>query len=366
MGQTAYQENQIRIRPMESRDYPSAEALWNACVQAGEVLYYPLTESIFQETFLRHEGCEPGNLLVAEIGDSVAGLIHGVAPGTFRLSQPGKAYLTCVMTSPAFRGRGVGSALLRELKARMRAAGAHTLYISSLNPVHLSWRIPGTPGHDHNNMPGLDTGCAGWDFFLRQGFRELAREAAFYRSLASWRLPPEIPLMRERLEEEGIRTGCWQPGWGEEYDAMCDRVGSDYWRDVLRTEIAAWKTGEPNADERFWPDGRRPAGPRPLLTAVCRGLIIGFTGPVDLQKSGRGWFTGICTDPLFEKRGIATVLFNLLMQAFAEEGAAFTTLFTGLNSHARKVYERAGLRPVREFALMALPLGEEDGGGQKE
>ena len=139
---------------------------------------------------------------------------------------------------------------------------------------------------------------------------------------------------------------------------MCDRVGSEYWRDALRTEIAAWKKNEPNQDPRFWPDGIRPAGPRTLLTAVHEGQIVGFTGPVDRQRSGRGWFTGICADPHFERKGIATVLFNLLMQAFIREGAAFTTLFTGADSHARKIYRRAGLRSVREFALMALDLTE--------
>ena len=39
---------------------------------------------------------------------------------------------------------------------------------------------------------------------------------------------------------------------------MCDRVGSDYWRDVLRTEIAAWEqevaqqpAPEPTPEERI-------------------------------------------------------------------------------------------------------------------
>ena len=85
---------------------------------------------------------------------------------------------------------------------------------------------------------------------------------------------------------------------------------------------------------------------------------MGFTGPVDKQKSGRGWFTGICTDPLFERRGIATVLFNLLMQAFVEEGAAFSTLFTGTDNHAQKIYRAAGMRTVRQFSIMTMGLNQ--------
>ena len=346
----------MEIRIMQPKDLPRVESIWNAAVNAGEVLYYPLTDAYFQQKFLQSPGCEKENLLVAERDGAVIGFLHGVAPETFPLAKPGCAYLTCLITSPECRGHGAGKALLNAFKAQMRARGAHTLYISSLNPVNLDWRIPGTPGHDHNNMPGLDTGCAGFGFFPAQGFSEKYREVSLYQDLSGYQMPPEVPELQKKLAREGIFTGVYQPEWNCEFDGMCDRVGSEYWRDVLKTEIAAWRAQTPNPDSRFWPDGRQPASPRPLLTAVHEGRIVGFTGPVDLQQSGRGWFTGICTDPLYERRGIATVLFNLLMQAFVQEGARFTTLFTGADSHAQKVYRRAGLRPVREFALMALAL----------
>ena len=50
------------------------------------------------------------------------------------------------------------------------------------------------------------------------------------------------------------------------------------------------------------------------------------------------------------------MLFNLLMQAFAEEGAQFSTLFTGTENRAQRIYLRAGMRPVRQFTLMSLSL----------
>ena len=86
--------------------------------------------------------------------------------------------------------------------------------------------------------------------------------------------------------------------------------------------------------------------------------IIGFTGPVDLQRSGRGWFTGICTDPDWGGRGIATVLFNLLMKEFVAEGAAFCSLFTGAQNHAQKIYQRAGLRVTSRWAVLSQSLGQ--------
>jgi ribosomal protein S18 acetylase RimI-like enzyme len=103
-------------------------------------------------------------------------------------------------------------------------------------------------------------------------------------------------------------------------------------------------------------DETHAENPRPILVATCDRHIVGFTGPVDKQKSGRGWFTGICTDPKFERRGIATVLFNLLMQEFIAEGATFSTLFTGNDNHAQRVYLRAGFRIARRFVIMERAL----------
>ena len=176
--------------------------------------------------------------------------------------------------------------------------------------------------------------------------------------LRDYRWDPKLDAVMEKLTAEGIYVGRWQMGMGEKYDGMCDRVGSEYWRNVLRQELLAWHTGQPNADPECWPDGVQPAGPRPLLVAMKDEQIIGFTGPVDLQRSGRGWFTGICTDPEWGGRGIATVLFNLLMKEFVAEGAAFCSLFTGAQNHAQKIYQRAGLRVTSHWAVLSQSLGQ--------
>ena len=86
------------------------------------------------------------------------------------------------------------------------------------------------------------------------------------------------------------------------------------------------------------------------------GHIVAYTGPVDLQKSGRGWFTGICCDPNYGGRGIASILFNQLMREFVAEGAKFSTLFTGETNFAQKIYSRAGFRIVARFDGLTKPL----------
>ena len=342
----------IQIRPASPVDLSALVRIWNACADSGEVLYLPMTESGFRKTFLEGAGRDPGCLLTAESDGAVCGFIHGVPPLSFPLARPGEAFVTVLMVDPAHRGQGVGTALFHSLSGLLSGLGAQTIRISNWNPVDLGWRIPGTPGHDHNNAPGLDLDCAGAGFFIRLGFTVRVTEIAMYLNLSDYTPLPDLEARRAKLRSEGIDTGVYHPEWDCDYDTLCDHVNSDYWRDVLSTEIAAWKAEKPNPDPRFHPDGLPPAGPRPLITATTNGRIVGFTGPVDLQRSGRGWFTGICTDPDFERRGIATILFHLLMQAFIEEGAAFSTLFTGETNHAQKIYLGAGFRIVRRFGLM--------------
>lgn len=339
-----------RILPLREADIPSALAMLAESCRRVEVLYRPVTEQEFRARFLG-----AGRLcLGAYDGERLVGWIHGA----WRENPQEPVYLTLVIVAPECRGQGVGAALVEALKEEARRLGRWRVVVSGGGPVPLTWLIPGTPGHDHNNAPGADEDGPGYRFLLGQGFLETAHEIAMYMPLgADWQ-DSALDERIAKLAEQGIRVGRWEPGLGGDYEGMCDRVGSDYWRHVLREELAAWRENRPNADPELWPDGRRPRGPRPLLTATREGKIIGFTGPVDLQESGRGWFTGICTDPEWSGRGIASALFGLLMREFVAEGAAFTSLFTGRDNPAQRIYHRAGLSVRARFCVLSCPLSE--------
>ena len=345
------------IREAENRDREGIIRLWNQCVDAGEVLYFPMDDAYFDRKFRTGPGSDAGGFFVAEDASGrLSGVIHGTYPHEYPGAKPGWSYLTFELVAPECRGTGLGLALLQTLVGRMRMSGADVLAVSSLNPVNLDWHIPGTPGHDHNNMPGLDEECAGAAFFHRF-FEGTYREIAMYRSLdRTVRVPAEVEALRGRLRQEGIETGLYSGEPLYDYETLCRNVGSTYWQHVLKTEIKAHLTGQPNEDPALWPDGRRPDGPRPILAAVADNRLVAFTGPIDRQASGRGWFTGICTDPSYEHRGIATVLFSMLMEEFGRRGAAFSTLFTGEDNRAQRIYARAGMRIVRHFTLMKMNL----------
>jgi len=325
---------------MKSEDISGVVALWNRCAEAGEVAYAPLSEARFREKFLDNPNYSAAYSMVAEEEGRVVGFINGIAKSVFLPKEthentPG--FITCFFVDGAHRGRGVGSALLEALLAAFKRDGKTRAACSGSNPINLDWIVPGTPGHDHNNAPGMDESCMGHEFLKKHGFTDRHREVAMYLNLADYAVSADFDEKRQKLAGEGIDTGLYDISLRYDFDRMCDRVGSEYWRNVLREETAK-------------------ENPRPILAATHDRHIVGFTGPVDRQTSGRGWFTGICTDPEYERRGIATVLFNLLMQAFIEKGAAFSTLFTGDDNHAQRIYLKTGFRVVRRFMVMDRDL----------
>ena len=349
------------IRQMGKNDIDAVVALWNEAVEAKEVVYYPLTPEYFHKKFELDPNYDPRFSLVDEEDGNIVGFINGIAKKVFLNNETNEntpGFLTCVFVKKEWCRKGIGKALVQALEDAFRSIGKKQISCDGSNPVNLDWIIPGTPGHDHNNAPGMDEDCAGFPFLKALGFADADREIAMYLDLKEYQPWPEFDERRKALAARGIEIGRYDTDLDYDYDGMCDRVGSEYWRSVLKSEIACHKRGVPNTDIRFIPNGKVPAGPRPILVAVSHPdrAIVAQTGPIDKQDSGRGWFTGICTDPLFERQGIASVLFNLLMQEFIAEGAKFSTIFTGDTNHAQKIYKRCGFRVVRRFTVMQKAL----------
>ncbi len=343
------------IRHFDRRDLPSVIDIWNEAALSGEVLYRPIDADYYHKKFELDPNYDPRFVFVAVEENEVIGFIHGISKkvmlkGESNTSSPG--YLTCIFVRRDKRNRGIGTRLLSRLQDEFKSIGKTKFECGGGNPINIDWILPGTPGHDHNNAPGVDLECMGYPFLLSNGFVDIAREVAMYLDLSKYKPWEKLDDKRAELLEQGIYTGHYGAGLNYDYDIMCDNVGSDYWRASIGTEINCWKNNVSNTDNRFIPNGKIPKGPRTILAATHEEKIIAFTGPVDKQESGRGWFTGICTDPNYECRGIASVLFNLLMQEFIAEGAKFSSLFTGESNHAQKIYARAGFVPVRKWVVM--------------
>ena len=200
----------MKIRRMETGDLPEVIRLWNESVRAGEVVCFPMTEKAFQTKFEKDPNYNPELFLVAETEMGVVGFISGTAKKIFlehETNENSPGYITCFFVRRECRGRGIGKALTEALCSRFREIGKIRASVSNDNPVNLDWYIPGTPGHDHNNMPGMDTEAPGYGFLRAMGFEEKDRETAMYLNLRDY-IPWEgLERKREELLAAGIFTG---------------------------------------------------------------------------------------------------------------------------------------------------------------
>ena len=92
--------------------------------------------------------------------------------------------------------------------------------------------------------------------------------------------------------------------------------------------------------------------PYPFLVVSNKGKVVGWTGAMWNEESGRAHFDGIAILDSVRGRGLGKALFSLLAYYSKNNGAKFMTFYTGLTNHARYIYMKAGFKIAQTFAIM--------------
>lgn len=255
-------------------------------------------------------------------------------------------YLTFILTAKEKRRQGIGTRLLQALMEEMRkkvlslsvATEAPKLQISFFNPCALTWIVPGTPGHDHPNAPGVDVSSGAYLFFKNRNFLPVVCQNSFYLPLARYEQPSGIAQKRSGLLEQGIEICRYRPNQHTGLSSLTENLGNPVWKEELLANEALKEKG------------------RPLAAAIYENKIIGFAGPLRVQESGRGYFAGIGVHSDYRGFGLGNVLFHTLCASLKEMGAGYMTLFTGENNPAGQIYLKAGFGIVKSWADMEIGL----------
>ena len=306
--------------------------LFETSIAKGELLQESLTEEAFTEkVFLNQEK-------LSCIGLASPGG-EGFAFGCTDFAQK-KNFITLVMVKEEERKKGIGTALLNALEERLlkeQETGGEVwnskCEISFFNPCTFSWKIPGKQAN-HPNMPGVDMASGTSTFFEKAGYHVFAVQNSYYLSLNDYESSEIIAKKKQELEKEGIVFVSYDYKSQTGMKEMLTSFQNPLWeREIL---------SEPGKEE----------GGRNILVPVKEGRVCGFTGPLDVEQSGRGYFAGIAVDESVRGKGVAKVLFCELCTGLKNEGASFMTLFTGEQNPARKIYEAAGFQIVKSWADM--------------
>lgn len=302
--------------------------LYNKCVKSGEVLHQELSlEEWNHKIFAKEQGIR--KYTVADEDG------HGFASGCID-DRSGKCFLTFIAVEKAERRKGLGRVLLEAVEKKLweEKGQQQAIEISFFNPVVFTWEIPGKDGAAHPNTPGVDVASGAYLFLKNCGYREFALQNSYYLPLSKYKYPADMEKCKENLKEKGFTFTVYDKNEHSGMEEMLKALDNPDWeRSIL---------GEPALSQ----------GGRPILVPLCGQQVCGFTGPLAVEESGRGFFAGIAVDEKVRGNGLAKTLFCALCSQLKEMGAEYMTLFTGENNPARNIYEAAGFCVVRSWSDM--------------
>ena len=322
----------MQIRHYTPTDAPAVLRLWNtAGVCAG---YAPQDENSLHALLLGHPDFSPAHTFILQEADQIYGFINGCT-GAHLAQGAVRGYISCLLLQPPLDTDEAARALLDALEASFRQAGKSVSAVTFFNPIRVPWIIPGTPGHQHNNMPGIPRDLPLYHRMLQCGYREAATEMAMYLDLSAYAYPPELAAREQAMAQAGYTVARYQPGLHEGLDDMLSALGNAMWSSEIPAAASAGQY---------------------LLVGLKGNTVAGFTGPVYPEPTGRGYFAGLGVAPQYEGHGLGTLLFNQLCLAERACGAQYMSLFTGVNNPAQRIYKATGFTPRRYFAVMIKEL----------
>ncbi|MGE5654305.1 MAG: GNAT family N-acetyltransferase, partial [Bacillota bacterium] len=279
------------IKQMGPELVTTVHELWNRAAESRDIIHKPLSAEKFVEKLVAAEADELKYNLVYERDGRVVGFGNA-----YHKLGSDLGYVTYVLVVPELRRQGIGSEILTALEAKLKEyQSIKRINLNFFNPINLEWLIPNTPNHDHPNAPGVDVESPALPFFAKHGYKETARQYSYYRLLEGFQFQPKIRERQEAMQQDDITVTYYDPAKHFGFDELFTNLANEDWRQKIMDNINCPK-------------------PYPVLVVEQRGRIGGFTGPLYVQESGRGYFAGIGIHSDFRLHGAGSVLFSCLCQ----------------------------------------------------
>ena len=245
----------MQIRHYIPSDAPAVLQLWDtAGVRAG---YAPQDEAGLRALLLAHSDFSAAHTFVLDVDGQAQGFINGCI-GAHLAQGAVRGYVSCLLLSEALDTDENARVLLTALEDSFRQAGKSVSAVTFFNPIRLPWIIPGTPGHQHNNMPGIPRDLPLYQRMLQYGYREAATEMAMYLDLSAYAYPPAMAEKERAMAQEGYTVARYQPGLHEGLDDMLSALGNSMWSSEIPAAASAGQY---------------------LLVGLKGHTVVGFTGP---------------------------------------------------------------------------------------
>ncbi|HRT68608.1 MAG TPA: GNAT family N-acetyltransferase [Bacilli bacterium] len=310
--------------------------LWNESVVPYSI-FAEFTDESFAEKFLNNPFYDnDGSCVVVDKGKIIA---FGNATYNNNGLEPEKTpgYITCVVVDKNYWRQGIGSKVLLHLESFLKSKKKTFIRTFFANPINLKWYVPGYHKHEHAGAPAVEINSPFYFLLMANGYNINGQQDAYHINLTNFQMPQKVLDKIAENEKEGYTITIYDEKKHHGFDELFDALGSEGWRQAINNNLAREK-------------------PLPILIVQKEGEILGFTGPINNEPSGRAYLAGVAIHPKAQARGLGKTMFCMLCQKSKENGSTFMTLFTGSDNKARNIYLYAGLRVVCSFAIMRKEL----------
>jgi ribosomal protein S18 acetylase RimI-like enzyme len=225
--------------------------------------------------------------------------------------------------------------LLNSLVAHLRTMNINTIWVHFFNPVSLSW-YP-IKGIIHPCYQGEIKDSPMHLLYTNFGFKVHSIQDTFYMNLTSYQKDRLIQEIIEEHKLKGISYEIYNKNSHTGLIHFLDQINAPHWKNTLL-------------------ENECRKNPLPLLVALDKNVVIGFAGPLMVEKSGRGYFAGIGILEAYRNHKIGKILFLELVSRLKEMNASYMTLFTGRENKARHIYMGAGFEIVKSFVTLKMHI----------
>ncbi len=243
------------------------------------------------------------------------------------------AYINTIVVKKEYRNQGIGSTLLYKLEDKFKEKEKVVINANFFLPSCYEWYIPNTDKHNHPCAPGIRVNSNEYFFFLHRGYEALAFEDAFHLDLCDYEISKDIQAVLDKNASDGITIELYDKEKHFGLEEFYKELNIYDFEKVIRANLAL-------------------ENPHPFLVVSNRGKVVGWTGAMWNEESGREHFDGIAILDSVRGRGLGKALFSLLAYYSKNNGAKFMTFYTGLTNHARYIYMKAGFKITQTFAIM--------------
>jgi mycothiol synthase len=314
----------ITFRAFLPEDMGAVVVLWNRCLPRD-----PMTEERFWRQFLLDPNFDvSGNRIAQTTDGNIVGFLQAIVRrepyGSIGLQEQ-QGWITAFFVDPDFRRQGIGTALLQEGLAFVRAQGRTRVSCNGYAPYY--------------QFPGVDLQYSEAHSFLQScGFTSSSEAVAMEMSLKGGQVPKAILTRYEDLWQGGYRVRPFQRTDTLPLLAFAEQY-FPHWTPSLRDGLVQ--------------------GNEEIIVATFHDEIIAYAqwqNPHNDPPHGApGRFGPFGVHPNLRSRGIGAIVFWTMVERVAVQGAP-RLWFGWAGGQNVAFYERAGCQIVRRFQLYAKSL----------